>query len=221
VARSGGKVVKNVAGYDLGKLFVGSYGTLGVIASCTFRLHPLPRDEHVVSVVTRDPDDIVRTVRRSPLRPNAVEYDGERLHVAIDGSPSRVVDLVGGDVNDALPVGRPWRPGEAALKVTHRVGALGRVVADVRDAAPDLRMSAHAASGVMWLGGHVEPQQVETLRARVAACDGTVVVVDGPDALKQAVDVWGPVRGLPVMRAVKEQFDPLGRMNRGRFAGGI
>ncbi|MEV0969349.1 FAD-binding oxidoreductase [Microtetraspora glauca] len=42
IAKAGGKVVKNVAGYDLGKLFTGSYGTLGVIADATFRLHPLP-----------------------------------------------------------------------------------------------------------------------------------------------------------------------------------
>jgi glycolate oxidase FAD binding subunit len=40
IARSGGKVVKNVAGYDLGKLFTGSLGTLGLIAEVTFRLHP-------------------------------------------------------------------------------------------------------------------------------------------------------------------------------------
>src|SRR5918993_690256 len=49
IAKSGGKVIKNVAGYDLAKLFAGSYGTLGLIASVSVRLHPLP--ERTATVV--------------------------------------------------------------------------------------------------------------------------------------------------------------------------
>ncbi|WP_182904418.1 FAD-binding oxidoreductase [Microbispora sp. H13382] len=55
IARSGGKVVKNVAGYDLGKLFTGSYGTLGIIADATFRLHPLPAARAWVTATVERP----------------------------------------------------------------------------------------------------------------------------------------------------------------------
>src|SRR4051794_32487809 len=74
VPRSGGKVVKNVAGYDLGKLFTGSFGTLGVVAECTFRLHPLPAARRVVTVATDDPAPLVREILRSPQEPSALEW---------------------------------------------------------------------------------------------------------------------------------------------------
>ncbi|MBE3010084.1 FAD-binding oxidoreductase [Microbispora sp. NEAU-D428] len=101
IARSGGKVVKNVAGYDLGKLFTGSYGTLGIIADATFRLHPLPAARAwVTTTVERPVTEIVEpyvyegktldttstrvaaslqaaipAVTESPLEPSAVEVD--------------------------------------------------------------------------------------------------------------------------------------------------
>jgi glycolate oxidase FAD binding subunit len=54
LAKSGGKVVKNVAGYDLPKLVTGALGTLGVITQATFRLHPMPKESRTVSCLARD-----------------------------------------------------------------------------------------------------------------------------------------------------------------------
>jgi glycolate oxidase FAD binding subunit len=54
LAKSGGKVVKNVAGYDLPKLATGSFGTLGIITQAIFRLHPIPRETHTLSFCNSD-----------------------------------------------------------------------------------------------------------------------------------------------------------------------
>ena len=76
IVRGGGKVVKNVAGYDLPKLFVGSYGTLGVIVEATFKLRPRPDDERLMCVGfdrLKDGGAAVRALMASDLIPSAVE----------------------------------------------------------------------------------------------------------------------------------------------------
>ena len=75
LAKAGGRVVKNVAGYDLMKLFTGSYGTLGIITQVTFRLYPLPEASATLAV-TGNPDAIAlaaQTLRQSGLTPTAAE----------------------------------------------------------------------------------------------------------------------------------------------------
>ena len=94
VTHSGGKVVKNVAGYDLGKLYTGSFGTLGLIVEAVFRLHPLPASAAYVMVDCSGPDEAYRAVAAaadSELAPSAIELD----HPARD-QPVQVAVLVEG-----------------------------------------------------------------------------------------------------------------------------
>ena len=108
VASSGGKVVKNVAGYDLGKLVCGSEGRLGLIARASLRLHPLPRASATLVVETDEAAGVVAELRRSRLEPSALDvlHPG-RVAVLFEGSERAVreqVDaasaLVGGAVAD-------------------------------------------------------------------------------------------------------------------------
>jgi glycolate oxidase FAD binding subunit len=76
LAKSGGKVVKNVAGYDLPKLAIGSLGTLGVITQATFRLHPLPREARTLSFRAQDyraMRDLILSILDSTLVPTGLQ----------------------------------------------------------------------------------------------------------------------------------------------------
>jgi glycolate oxidase FAD binding subunit len=91
VASSGGKVVKNVAGYDLGKLFSGSRGRLGLIARVALRLHPRPVAEATVLVETDEPRAVWLDLHRSRLEPSAVDFQPPgRLAVLFEGPEAAV-----------------------------------------------------------------------------------------------------------------------------------
>jgi glycolate oxidase FAD binding subunit len=104
VASSGGKVVKNVAGYDLGKLVCGSEGRLALIARVSLRLHPLPAASGTLVVDTDDAPAVVRALRRSQLVPSALDvlhpgrvallFEGGERAVAAQLEAARL--LVGG-----------------------------------------------------------------------------------------------------------------------------
>ncbi|HVT63598.1 MAG TPA: FAD-binding oxidoreductase [Mycobacteriales bacterium] len=228
VAKSGGKVVKNVAGYDLGKLFTGSFGTLGVIAECTFRLHPRQPAARVVAVATTEPGAAFDAVRATGAEPSAAEWDGTTLTIvfesiasAADEQAQWAVDAVGGQVSSVLPAGfgtRPWDASSVGLKVTHRLGGLASALRTISEVMPGARLRAQVGSGVVLVGADsAQLAGLDSLRSPIAELDGQVVVTSASDQVKRDVDVWGPVRGLAVMQRIKEQFDPDGRMCPGRF----
>lgn len=135
VASAGGKVVKNVAGYDLGKLFCGSRGTLGAVIRASLRLHPVPEASGtLVAPVASDEDAHAKrqAILRSTLVPSALDVTGERLAVMFEGGRRAVEsqleaaqELVGGAEADdtvwdevrARP--RPAREPEPALAALH------------------------------------------------------------------------------------------------------
>jgi glycolate oxidase FAD binding subunit len=105
IASAGGKVVKNVAGYDLGKLVCGSRGTLALIARVSLRLHPVPAASRTLVVETGDAAAAVSALVRSPLQPSALDvlHPG-RVAVLFEGGAAGVADqlararaLAGGD----------------------------------------------------------------------------------------------------------------------------
>ena len=95
VASSGGKVVKNVAGYDLGKLFSGSRGRLGLIARVALRLHARPAAEATVVVRTSDPRAAWAELHRAQLTPSAVDLlPPDRIALLFEGGEAAVARQV-------------------------------------------------------------------------------------------------------------------------------
>jgi glycolate oxidase FAD binding subunit len=251
IARAGGKVVKNVAGYDLGKLVTGSYGTLGLITECVFRLHPVPEYSAYVSRRVEDVPDaerLVSAVLGAQVVPSAVEVDvppdGDvEVVVLLEGTPDGVTRRAaalarlvrnGAKVRDASPrwwAAYPWQSGGIGLKLTGALSGVPTLLAGARAAGArhgvPVWVRGSAGTGVLYAGlpGDAPPGAValvvNDLRVAADEAGGFAVVLTAPAGVREHLDLWGPIPGLDLMRRVKEQFDPHGRMAPGRFAGGI
>jgi glycolate oxidase FAD binding subunit len=165
VANSGGKVVKNVAGYDLGKLFCGSRGRLGLIARVSLRLHPLPAEVRSLVVPAADPEEgrrLLRELRLSQLAPSAADLHvpGE-LALLFEGAPRGVEAqltgaraLLGGEEAD------PWPE-----LLAFQAGAGGRVPFDGLDGPPPPFLARRDTAYVPHEVGTSWPPLAERVRA--------------------------------------------------------
>jgi glycolate oxidase FAD binding subunit len=181
VAKAGGKVVKNVAGYDLSKLFTGSLGTLGVIATANFRLHPLPGAARTVAVDITDPQQAqaaAQAIVHSQVEATAVELhygENERLLAVLLESIAGGIDakaettsfllkqfgevrtLSDEEVDRLGPVTSPEVADEIVLKIGAPPADLDAVLESVLGAAERKglahpRITGHAGTGVTLIG---------------------------------------------------------------------
>ncbi|BDE05694.1 FAD-linked oxidase [Vulcanimicrobium alpinum] len=251
VARGGGKVVKNVAGFDLPKLMTGSLGTLGGIATVTVRVYPIPESVRAIALTVDTAEKAAaaaRAVHERKLEPESVVlYNYRTLVLTFAGTAAgvaeqmRTVELAGDEIGAAA----------AELTDLERESYEQRERAVRRDGDWRVRIVAPPSCAVATLGAFVAAPPVAVpvaypllgiarhaypdaageniigdLRRYVAAATngtGRVIVHAMPDAARAAVDAWHdePLPELAVMRAMKNQFDPLGLCNPGRFIGGL
>lgn len=256
VARSGGHVIKNVAGYDLAKLVHGSLGSLALVAEVVVRLHP----QQPVSRTTAGPATAAQAttaalaLMASPLEPTALEWvfdEGSggasgRLLVRTDGTSS-YVEAATDRVDTLLATHgittRPLDDAEAAWQTgaSATIGGPGETVLRISGLPSDLdRLAEHARrladqSGVdlamvssVALGMHTvrlrhgtaqdHASVVQGLRVAALGQGASVLLRSRPPELDDLVDALGPPpSAVQLLRRVKEQFDPAGRLAPGRF----
>ena len=244
-ARAGGKVIKNVAGYDLAKLFTGSFGTLGLIVEVVIRLHPRPPETITVLGGSDDPHalgEAASAVAHSPFGPQCLDVSwaegrGEVLARFVGAVPraaaEKVAELMGRAGLDGRPVeddGALWErqrarqrsSGAAVVRVSGLASELPRVVRSAEEVGASL--VGRAGLGLSWLtlsgdDGSETVSGIEELRRRLHPFP--CVVLDAPPAVREKVDPWGETQGVSLMERVKARFDPHRVCNPGIFVGGI
>jgi len=221
LVKGGGRVVKNVTGYDVPKLFVGALGTLGVVVAAHLRLHPAPPAE--ASWLFRFPGaeaalEAALGVMDAPVVASRLELLGERdgagLAVTVGSVPEavraqgeRIAAVCAGAGGDGQPIAdaaawwagiseRSWPagPAELTLRIGVRPTDLVKALRAVEAAGPVERPTAEVVNGVLHVALPAPRDAAAALaqvREGLAPLAGTCVVEHAPAGAAGALDVWG------------------------------
>lgn len=235
LTKAGGRVVKNVTGYDLTRLYSGSYGTLVALAEITLKLVALP--ERTLTLRAEVPDvstglrlaaDLRET--RLPLdalaivtgpAAQAMNLGGAGVFVRVAG-PDAAVERIAGALRDAGLTEADPRAWMRIATIPVEVDEVARAAWPAGHQPPyglDLSSAVvYPANGIAFLLAPIAPDAFRDMRMRLVAGGGALVVERAGADHKRAVGgAWGP-SAVPhgIARALKERFDPRGVLAPGR-----
>ena len=226
LVRSGGRVVKNVSGYDLNKLHLGALGTLGVIVEASFKVFPQPAARATLERIAEDADsawaEANRLLKLAQL-PWALELErdaqGTLRLVTLIAGPRSAVERLASEIGWAES-SESWEERARITsahwaKISGPRAALPGIVAQL---PPTAHWIAQPGIGTAdWLDA-ADPETIFAIRAVAERAGGSLVLLAASDEVKREVGVWGAEHpALDLMLRLRDAFDPGRTINPGRY----
>ncbi|HEX2647456.1 MAG TPA: FAD-binding oxidoreductase [Candidatus Dormibacteraeota bacterium] len=218
LASAGGRVVKNVSGYDLMKLHYGALGSLGVIVAASFKVFPKPL--HDVTVTSEGGWDDAERALSTPLVPSAVEVFSDGRVLARYMGTREAVNRVAGELD--------WHAEDEAIWDRHssraparwaRIAAPRQHLRELIDELPrGAGWWASPGVGVAHWAIASDAASVRDMRLKAEAAGGALTMLAAPEDFMREAGAWGTEPAtIDLMQRLKVAFDPAGVLNPGRF----